>query len=262
MKVVMSDNISTDDSVVIANKFGVEVIVRRCSQAQALNELLRLSNAAYTLLLHADVVLLDPRWFDLCVSKCSDNTILVSPEDIGCGPYSRPFGAGKPESSFLFTLTDALRKTRVLQTHSFYRFPIPKRVVDFYGSHVTHRLPQRLNERGFNWFSMLVHTSDIVSEPIYKPAFEQCVWSEELGYLRYGLGNFYSIDSVITHYHNWYDRIDLNVDAQSQQTTSDNGAGFPVAYIKTYTQAFLRDYADGSLKIPQAVISSREPRAI
>lgn len=262
LRVVVLDNGSTDGSAEIARSMGAEVLVEQCSQPDALNRLLALSDAPYTLLLHADVVLLDSRWFDLCKSKINEKTIMVSPEDIGCGPYSRPFGIGKPESSFMFAATEALRKTRVLQWRKRHRLPVPSRVVDFYGDHVTHNLPQRFRERGYDWHPLLVHPSDTLEEPIYRPGFEPDVWSEELGHLRYGLGNFYSIDGVITHYHNWYERVNADVDADSRLTTGRDGKGFPLAYIKAYTQAFLRDHAASKVMLPPAVKSTRTPQAL
>lgn len=262
LRVVVLDNESTDGSAEIVRSLGAEVLVERCSQPDALNRLLALSDAPHTLLLHADVVLLDARWFDLCRSKINARTILVSPEDIGCGPYSRPFGIDMPESSFMFAATQALRKTRILQWRSWHRLPMLHRAVDFYGNHVTHNLPQRLNERGYDWQPMLVHPSDAVAPPIYAPAFKPGVWSEELGHLRYGLGNFYSLDGVITHYHNWYERLNADVEPTSQLTTGRDGTGFPLAYINAYTRAFLRDHAAGTLVLPPAVKSARLPRAL
>lgn len=262
LRLVVLDNASTDGSPGIARDFGAEVVSQRCTQADALNHLIELSDATFTLLLHADVVLLDSRWFPLCRSKLTPKTILVSPEDIGCGPYSRPFGIGKPESSFLFADTTALRRTRILQWRRWHRLPIPRRVVDLYGPHVTHNLPDRLAAHGYDWHPMLVHCSDLVAEPIYQPAFKPGVWSDELGQLRYGLGNFYSLDGVITHYHNWYERVNPDVEPSSQLTTGKDGAGFPLAFINAYTNAFLRDHAAGRLVLPPAVKPTRIPKAL
>jgi glycosyltransferase involved in cell wall biosynthesis len=262
LRAVVLDNASTDGSAEIARSFGVEVLVERCSQGDALTKLLALSDAPYTLLLHADVVLLDSRWFDLCRSMITDKTILVSPEDIGCGPYSRPFGIGKPESSFMFAVTKSLRRTQVLQWRAWHRLLIPRRVVDFYGEHVTHNLPRHLRAHGYGWHPMLVHASDLLDELIYRPAFKPLVWSEELGYLRYGLGNFYSIDGVLTHYHNWYERLFADVEPSSHRTTGQNGSGFPLAFINAYTRAFLRDHAAGKLVLPPAVKSTRVPMVL
>jgi glycosyltransferase involved in cell wall biosynthesis len=163
LRIMVLDNMSNDNSAGIAKALGAEVLVHKCTQPDALNKLLSSSDAPYTLLLHADVVLLDNRWFDLCRSKINEKTILVSPEDIGCGPYSRPFGIGMPESSFMFSSTAALRCTSISRWERWHGIPVPRRAVDFYGSHVTHRLPQRLSEHGHDWFPMLVHPSVTVS---------------------------------------------------------------------------------------------------
>lgn len=262
VRLAVLDNVSNDDSTKIAREYGAEVVVEKTLQADALNRLLSLSNARYTLLMHADVVLLDSRWFELCKARVKGDTVLVSPEDIGCGPYSRPFGVGKPESSFMFFDTARFRQTAFTQWRRWHRLPYPKRVVDFYGEHVTHRLPQRLQARGYHWQPMLVHHSDIVEQPIYQPSFNPDVWTDELGHLRYGLGNFYSLDGVVTHYHNWYERAEMNVPTDSTRTTGAYGTGFPMAYLKAYTEAFLNDHRRGSLVLPEAIRSSRLPAVL
>lgn len=262
LRLVVLDNVSTDASATIARQFGAEVVVEKCLQADALNHLLSLSDARHTVLMHADVVMLASNWYAICKSKLTDGTILVSPEDIGCGPYSRPFGAGKPESSFMLFDTARIRKTAFTQWRRWQRFPYPRRVVDFYGEHITHRLPQRIQAKNYTWQPMLVHHSDLVEQSIYQPSFRSGVWTEELGHLRYGLGNFYSLDGVITHYHNWYERVDMNVPADSQRTTGADGAGFPVAYLKAYTASFLDDHRRGAVVLPHPVRSSRLPMAL
>ena len=262
-RVVVLDNRSTDQSATIASQMGAEVIVRSCSQADGLNFLLRCAHSPYVLLLHADVALLSDRWFELCVEKVSsDGVALVSPEDIGCGPYSRPFGLGKPESSFLFFATKHLSRIRELRWGRWRGIPIPQFDVNFYGNHVTHDLPARLKAKNLTWCPMDVHISSEVSNPIYVPSFKPTVWSDELCYLKYGLGNFYSLDGTITHYHNWYDRVERNVELASTRTTAANGEGFPLAYIKTYTDAFLRDYANDELTLPNPAKSNRVPKAL
>jgi hypothetical protein len=110
---------------------------------------------------------------------------------------------------------------------------------------------------------MEVHTSNKVSEPIYAPDFKPKVWSDELPYLQYGLGNFYSIDGVITHYHNWYERrIGEDKLSELQKTTEKDGGGFPLGYVKAGTEAFLRDYTAGKLSLPAAVPNTRTPKAL
>ena len=168
-KMVVLDNESEDASVKIARDLGTTVLVERCSQADALNRLASLSRARYTLLIHADVIMLGPSWFALCQSKITERSVLVSPEDIGCGPLTRPFGAEKPESSFLFFATSALRDLRSIRWQKSGPVKIPRRRIDFYAPHVTHNIPRELAKRGLSWFKMDVHWSERVSEPIYSP---------------------------------------------------------------------------------------------
>ena len=105
-KVVILDNESVDNTPRIANKFDARIVSKRCSQGDALNELVRLADRPYTLLIHADVVLMSLRWLEIVLSKLHNVIALVSPEDMGCGPYTRPWGKGKPESSFMFFVTE------------------------------------------------------------------------------------------------------------------------------------------------------------
>jgi len=258
-RIVVMDNASTDHSAEIAHDLGIEVVVQQSSQADALNKLFSMSQAAYTLLIHADVILLSARWFDLCKGKLTKSVVLVSPEDIGCGPYTRPFGAGMPESSFLFFDTDKLKKTKFTLWKQRFSLPVPQRVLDFYGEHVTHNIPARLTKAGLTWFAMNVHISDAVAEPIYHPGFSPRTWSEELAHLRYGLGNFYSIDGVITHYHNWFDRAQRDIPYDSKE---EHRCGIPLAYIKLYTDAFLHDYTAKRLILPPTSPSDRKPVAL
>lgn len=261
-RIVVLDNCSRDDSARIARDEGAEVIVAACLQADALNRLLSLSRSPCALLIHSDVVLLSPRWFELCRARITGPVALVSPEDIGCGPYSRPFGAGKPESSFLFFDTAKARELRQMSWQKRFGLPWPRRGVDFYAPHVTHHLPQLLRERGYDWVAMNVLVSPRAEAPIYAPPFTPRTWSAELPYLRYGLGNFYSLDGEVTHYHNWYDRVGKEVDPASTETTGRDGAGFPRAYIARYTQNFLGDYAAGRLVLPDARPDGRAPKAL
>jgi glycosyltransferase involved in cell wall biosynthesis len=247
-KIVVLDNCSDDASVKLARDLGATVVVERCSQGDGLNRLASLSRAQFTLLIHADVIMLSARWFSLCRSKISANYVLVSPEDIGCGPFTRPFGADKPESSFLFFQTKALREIRSVKWRKLGLIKMPRRRVDFYGPHVTHNIPGELTKRGLSWCRMDVHWSEQVREPIYRPNTPPKIWSDEIAYLRYGLGNFYSIDGVITHYHNWYDRAH-----------SKGSREFPREYIRAYTETFLNDYDRGTLVIPAAIKSNRIP---
>ena len=258
-QIVVLDNSSGDRSADIARDLGATVIVKSFDQADALNYLFKLSKSRYTLLMHSDVIMLSDKWFPLCISKVSDNVALVSPEDIGCGPYTRPFGIGMPESSFLFCDTNKLKKTAFTLWRQRYRVPVPHRVLDFYGEHITHNIPARLAKAGLTWFAMNVHVSDNVDEPIYQPGFSPRTWSEELAHLRYGLGNFYSIDGVITHYHNWFDRAQLNVPNASHE---EHRCGIPLAYIRSYTEAFLSDFIIRRLIFPSIVPPHRTPKSL
>jgi glycosyltransferase involved in cell wall biosynthesis len=262
-RVVVIDNTSSDKSPDIAREFGAELVSVRCSQADALNRLVSLSCAKHTLLIHSDVVLLSERWYELCAAAVAAGFGLVSPEDIGCGPWSRPFGRGKPESSFMFFANDALnRMRRTSWRNRFYGLPVPKREVDFYGDHVTHGLPTALAGAGSSWSPMRVHISTKSDAPYFKPSYKPDVWTDELGALRYGLGNFYSVDGTVTHYHNWYDRCDKAVALDSTESTGSGGRGFPKAFIRSYSERFIDDYRRGYLVIPTDLSEQREPVAL
>jgi glycosyltransferase involved in cell wall biosynthesis len=68
-RVVVLDNESTDRSAEMARTRRAEVIVRKCTQPQALNALLAMSRSRYTLLIHSDVILLSDDWLDLCAAE-------------------------------------------------------------------------------------------------------------------------------------------------------------------------------------------------
>jgi glycosyltransferase involved in cell wall biosynthesis len=256
---VVHDNQSSDDSHEIARRSGAEVIDGRVSQGEAMNLLAARSKAPCTLLLHSDVVLLAPDLLDRCAAALQAGAGLVAPEDIGCGPHTRPFGAGMPESSFLWFATTVLRKLRRTQWRRRWRLPYPVRRVDFYGPHVTHHLPKELERVGAAPRFMHVHASERLPDPIYVPGWRGPDWWYELFHLRYGLGNFYSLDGVITHYHNWYDRVPKDVPADSRLNAEAGGGGVPVAFLKAYTDAFLGDYAAGEVVVP-ALLAERSPR--
>ena len=249
-RVVILDNFSTDTTAGIARNFGAEVVQRRSGQPAALADLFNFSRSPLTLLLHADVVLLTPEWLNLCARHLAGNIALVSPEDIGCGPYTRPHGREKPESSFLLFRTASARRTRRWQWRQRFKLRLPYRAVDFNGEHITYNLPRRLAEHGLAWQPMQVHTSDRVAAPIYTPRFDAPRWWPELAMYRYGLGNFYSIDGVVTHYHNWFERALEDVDDDSTRTLSEESGGLPLAFLKKYTSNFLDDFARGTVHMP------------
>lgn len=261
LRICVLDNGSSDHSAELARQRGAEVLVRACTQPEALQTLVRRSRGTYTLLLHADVILLDPHWFERCTARLTGSTVLVSPEDIGCGPLTRPFGAGMPESSFLLFRTEGLRRCRRLTWHRRHRLPIVRREFDFSGSHVTHNIPRRLAERGLSWQPMQVHVSNAETEPWFVPDQPPDLWCEELGHLRYGLGNFYGLDGQITHYHNWYDRV---ITPAGAAAPAAGGArrSFPPAFINAYSQRFLADLQADAVDLPRDRSGSRQPRAL
>lgn len=260
ISICVLDNNSSDDSAAIARSFGVEVIQFACTQPQALSFLINRSRADYTLLIHSDVILIDSRWPLLCIDKINDSVILVSPEDIGCGPMTRPFGINMPESSFMFFNTKLIKKCRHLVMFPTRTSFFPRFEFDFNGQHVTHNIPATLSRHGFRWFAMNVLTSNVVSEPLFRPSKPPTVWSDELMYLRYGLGNFYGIDGIITHYHNWYDRISAKSHVSSDGAESKKD--FPAEFIYDYTQRFLTDYQHNQLDLPIDLNIRRHPQAL
>lgn len=251
-RIVVLDNESTDGSAELARSRGVEVISRRCNQPQALVRLFNLSSNEFTLLIHSDVILLSEDWLPLCAARLCGNVAMVSPEDIGCGPYTRPWGKEMPESSFLLFRTALARSARHWFRIQRFKIRWPFKALDFYGEHVTYNLPAVLAERGLGWVMMEVHTSTMEAQPIYRPGFQPKYWEESWGLYRYGLGNFYSIDGQITHYHNWFDRtVSERLDSEDSQATFPKEGGLPVAFVKIYTERFLSDLKSGQLVIPQ-----------
>lgn len=251
-RIVIADNMSTDKSTAIAEERCIDIMKLRCSQAEALNRLFDLSRSEYTLLIHADVILLSKKWLEVCASHLMDNIVMVSPEDIGCGPYTRPWGKDMPESSFLLFRTDAVRAARRKFRKQRFKIKWRYRAVDFYGDHVTYNLPSMLKEHNLTWKMMSVHTSSLERTSLYSPRFKPKYWNDSLGYYRYGLGNFYSIDGHITHYHNWFDRISadsMGLPVDSEETYPKEG-GLPMAYVRAYTMRFISDLINGYLDLP------------
>lgn len=261
VRVVVLDNESRDESVELARSEGAEVIVARMNQREALNTLAERSNSPLTLLMHADVILLSSSWLSACLAKLNEDVILVSPEDIGCGPFTRPFGKGKPESSFLLFDTRRMRETRIRLWRRRWMIPYPKLRIDFYGPHVTHSLPSRLAREGYGWYPMKVHPSDRTSCPLYVPSWNPIHWREDLPYYRYGLGNFYSIEGEVTHYHNWFDRVHKGVSPDSEETVMKGGRGVPIAFVQEYTRTFLDDLESGRVQIPDSETIARQESA-
>ncbi len=250
-RLVVLDNYSGDATTKIARSFGAEVVQRRGSQSMALIDLFNLSRSTYTLLIHADVVVLARDWLDVCTRRLTGNVALVSPEDIGCGPYTRPWGRGMPESSFLLFRTRLAARARTVLWRQRFKLSLPVRAIDLTGEHVTYNIPRRLHEHGLEWAPMMVHTSPRVDEPIYEPRFDAPMWHPELALYRYGLGNFYSVDGMVTHYHNWFERALEDVSDDSTKTLARESGGLPLAFLKCYTRNFLRDFESGQLQVPE-----------
>lgn len=259
LRIGVVDNVSTDRSVEIARDFGADIHIERCSQAIALNRLLSMSRAKHTLLLHSDVILMSPDWYPTCVARLQGPVALVSPEDIGCGPLTRPYGAGKPESCFMLFDTGKARRARTWTWRRRRGIPWPLRQMDLDDYYVTHDLPQTLARRGFTWCPMKVHASPREESAIYRPPFTPEYWSDEFSYLRYGMGNFYSLDGVVTHYHNWFDRVPKDVPIASRETTEGGGRGLPLAYLSMGTRRFIEDLEAGRLVLPAADEAARTP---
>jgi glycosyltransferase involved in cell wall biosynthesis len=261
VQVGVVDNLSTDRSVQIARDMGAHVHLEYCSQSIALNRLLAMSKARHTLLIHSDVILLSPTWYATCSKHLSGDVALVSPEDIGCGPLTRPYGAGMPESCFMLFDTAKARKARTIGWARRRGIPWPRLRLDLEHYYVTHDLPQTLGRRGYTWQPMRVHASPREPQPVYAPPFTPEYWSDELSRLRYGMGNFYSLDNDVTHYHNWFDRVPKDVPLDSIDTTEGNGKGLPLAYLSLGTRRFIADLQAGTLALPSCDEPQSEPRA-
>jgi len=244
------DNVSTDRSVEIALDYGADVKIEHCSQSIALNRLLSKSTGTNTLLIHSDVVLISPHWYRLCTQHLNNHCCLVSPEDIGCGPMTRPYGANMPESCFLLFDTKNVMKARTIIWRKRKGIPVPEKHLNLEHYYVTHHLPEILSRKNLSWKAMNVHCSPAADKPLYRPTFTPEYWSQELSYLRYGMGNFYSLDGEIIHYHNWYDRVPKDVPMDSTETTDGNGKGLPLGFLSAGTNRFLKDLEDGNLVLP------------
>ena len=261
VRIGVLDNRSQDRSVEIARDLGAEVRIEYCNQAIALNRLLSMSDARHTLLLHSDVVLISSSWYQTCARQLTGNVALVSPEDIGCGPLTRPYGAGKPESCFMLYDTEKAREARTWKWIRRRGIPWPIRHLNLDDYYVTHDLPETLARRGFTWCPMRVHASPSEAAPVYIPPFTPEYWADEFSRLRYGMGNFYSLDGQITHYHNWFDRVPKDVPIDSLETTEGQGKGLPLAFLSLGTRHFMTDLQAGELVLPSADEPQPEPRA-
>jgi len=254
------DNLSQDRSVQIARDMGADVREEHCSQSIALNHLLSKSSAHHTLLIHSDVILLSEKWYQICSGKLIQNIALVSPEDIGCGPLTRPYGVGMPESCFMLFDTEKAKQARELKFVRRRGVPWPYLRLDLDHYYVTHNLPKVLARRGFSWTPMRVHASPLDPATVYNPPFTPQYWSDDLKALRYGMGNFYSLDGTITHYHNWFDRVPKDVAMDSVETTEGNGYGLPLAFLSLGTRRFIEDLESQRLVLPNVAEFQQQPQ--
>ena len=251
-RVLVIDNGSTDNTEKLVRDRGAEFIALPKNQGDALNYLFTQSTADYTLLIHADTILLSENWFENCVEHFTPSTVLVSPQDIGCGPMTRDFGKNKPESSFmLFATARAKRLARWRVRRRRFRIPLEiKRDLPFYGDHITHDLPQVIANNGMTWHAMQVHTSAVLPKPWYQLTHRTKHWDERMASLDYGLGNFYSIGGQVTHYHNWYERVQTHAELRSSQSTGRNNEGFPTDFVRAYSERFLNDLTKAKINVP------------
>jgi glycosyltransferase involved in cell wall biosynthesis len=257
-EVVVVDDCSVDGTAEIARAAGARVEVRRLGQADALNYLLATSPTPYTLLLHSDVTLLADDWYPRLRSHLAGDVVLVSPDDSGLGPLLRAgYGAGKPESSFMFWRTDGAKRLRRLGPRHLLRVVRERlpfvRYVNLYHRHVTHYLPAELERAGLRWEPMTV-----LASPVGEQWFELDAetpggtWQPEWGKLAYGFGNFYALDGEISHFHQWYSR-DTGGDLDAL-----NPDGIPIRFLSESSTRFERDYRAGRLRVP--AMSAAPPR--
>jgi len=249
-EVVIVDDRSDDGTPEIARAAGARVEVRALGQADALNYLLATSDTAYTLLLHSDVTLLDADWYPRVRRHIAGGVVLVSPDDCGVGPFLRAaYGAGNPESSFMFWSTAGARRLRRLGPRQLVRAARERlpfiRYVNLYHRHITHYLPAELERNGLRWKQMAVLPSPTGERWFEFDAHAPGVsWDPAWGSLVYGFGNFYALDGQITHFHQWYSR-----DAGSDPTTL-NADGIPVRFLREAAARFEHDYRAGRVQVP------------
>jgi len=256
-ELVVCDNGSEDDSQQVAAAHGARWIQRRCRQGDALNLLLAMSTAPYTLLLHSDVLLLDARWFPLLRETMARTGVaLISPEDIGLGNMRRSAFRDKPESSFMFFDTAKALDCRAFRfsfewiTNIYlpFRCVHPLQRLNLYANHVTHQLPAILQEKGYQWLKMRPLPSRPMDTPWPYPGCE-LLSHRDTNHFDYGYGNFYLFEGVLTHYHNWYARIL----GPSIGDTHETNAAIRLAMkacCEEATRRFFRDYDAGQLHLP------------
>lgn len=245
--ICIADNDSKDNTLTIARQYTSDIRVKCETQPNALNYLVSRSTAKHTLLMHSDVIMLHPLWYKCCRNFLDKGHVLVSPEDIGLGNYQRTYGVGMPESSFMLFDTAWLKKARRFKPKRVLRRILGRRKYiygfDFYGAHVTHNIPDVINKSGCDWAMMKVHPSKLHCNAVHVESDSD--WLKDPAFRTYGYGNFYSLDGIVTHYHNWFARW------ESQFGVGQSKWGIPAQMIKSYSLRFLKDYTNGCVEYPE-----------
>lgn len=246
------DNGSRDGVVEVIRSLGVRCVVRRCAQGDALNGLLAMSSAPYTLLVHSDVFMLSPDWFPLLKGAMTRSAAaLISPEDIGLGNMRRSRFSGMPESSFLFFDTAKARACMAVRPLAQLarnlircRYVRGLRGLNLDVSHITHALPGIFRARGYSWVMMRPLTSRLLDQPWFTWDRPGESFSGEMARYEYGDGNFYEFEGVITHYHNWLARF------FGPRTRGKWMTDAYVAYGQQYTARFFAHFDTGMVHLP------------
>jgi glycosyltransferase involved in cell wall biosynthesis len=243
------DNSSIDSTAEIVKQFGCKIKTGMCLQPEALNYLLDISRARYTLLIHSDVIMLASNWFSILSGLLNEECVLASPEDIGLGNYLRDYGRGMPESSFLFFDTNWAQRTRSWNFINGLRRLKNRRggfwQFDFYGPHVTHHIPQVIRRSRKRWAILGVLPSQRQDDQVYSYKNNDSQWNEDAAHRIYGYGNFYYWGETITHYHNWFSRWKTRWSHKEL-----NPYGTPVKFLSDYSERFIQDFRTQKIRLP------------
>ncbi len=247
------DNASIDNTVETLQACGVSRVTRRrCAQGDALNGLLAMSTAPYTLLMHSDVFMLAADWFPRLTARMRETgAALVSPEDTGQGNMRRAAFVGMPESSFMLFDTAQVRRClewapvplQLAKNLVRYRYIYALHRFNFDVNHITHRMPAIFARHGLNWLPMRPLASTRLETPWFPTVGDEV--TEAMGHFDYGDGNFYQFDGVVTHYHNWLARY-LGPNARPLDRIPNTFH----AYGEGYTRRFITDFDHGTVRIP------------